>query len=140
MYDARDIAKYIIIKRNIDGKKTTNLRLQKILYFVQCYYISFLDAPCFYNDIVAWPYGGTVLDVYFKYSIWSYHAIQLPDNELPDINISDIKNINYVIDRCDQYSITELVKICIEQDVYKYTYKCGQDNIMDVKLLYYFAL
>lgn len=56
LYDALDIAKYIVDKCTIEKCPITNLQLQKILYFLQKKYL--IDyGNCLFNDeIQAWQF------------------------------------------------------------------------------------
>ena len=63
-YQARDIAEYIIYREASQGRTVSNLRLQKLLYFVQAQFIVQKDAPCFTERMEAWDYGPVVPEVY----------------------------------------------------------------------------
>ena len=45
----------------------TNLKLQKLLYFVQALCLMVFDKPAFSEKILAWEYGPVVKEVYRKY-------------------------------------------------------------------------
>ena len=66
-YHALKIAEYIIERCNEKHKSVSNLKLQKILYFVQAQFIVEFGTPCFDNIMQAWDYGPVVPDVYRKY-------------------------------------------------------------------------
>lgn len=67
-YDAVDIAEYILwYCENELEKPITNLTLQKMLYYVQGYYLKKYNEPMFDNTMEAWQYGPVVPDVYFIY-------------------------------------------------------------------------
>ena len=55
----RKIVEYILIT-----EKMTNLRLQKILYFIQAFSLISTGHPLFKEDILAWQYGPVVKEVY----------------------------------------------------------------------------
>lgn len=67
-YDALDVACYIINYCNYNDMEITNLRLQKLLYFVQAASFSERKQEFFHNDIEAWTYGPTIREVYKEYS------------------------------------------------------------------------
>ena len=64
MYSAIDIARYIIWYCKNHGYTISNLKLQKILYFVQAEFLVSAGAPCFYQDIEAWDFGPVIPEVY----------------------------------------------------------------------------
>lgn len=63
MYRAEDVAAYIINKQVDDGYPISNLKLQKILYFVQAEFLVSKDEPCFDDVIEAWDFGPVVESV-----------------------------------------------------------------------------
>ncbi|MGL5413340.1 Panacea domain-containing protein [Cetobacterium sp.] len=73
-YNVIQIVDYILTK-----KKMTNLRLQKILYFVQAFSLVSLDKPMFNEEINAWEYGPVVKEVYDKYKYWGAEEIPSPE-------------------------------------------------------------
>lgn len=66
-YCANDLAKYIIWQHKEAEKEITNLRLQKLLYYVQGYFLKNFDIPAFDEEIFRWAYGPVVVDVYYEY-------------------------------------------------------------------------
>lgn len=73
-YTAENVAKYFVylasqafVGDNKEREGITNLKLQKVLYFAQAYYLSKVGKPLFYDDIEAWEYGPVVPDVYHKF-------------------------------------------------------------------------
>jgi uncharacterized phage-associated protein len=55
MYPAEDIAQYLIHLANLEeDDPITNLKLQKLLYYVQGFHLALFDSPLFSENIVAW--------------------------------------------------------------------------------------
>ena len=71
MYSAVDVARYIIWYCKRQGYSISNLKLQKILYFVQAEFLVNTGKPCFSEEIEAWDFGPVVPEVYheFKFSV-----------------------------------------------------------------------
>lgn len=67
MYSVVDISRYIIHYCKQQGYYISNLKLQKILYFVQAEFLVELHAPCFSEEIEAWDFGPVVPEVYHEY-------------------------------------------------------------------------
>lgn len=63
-YSGIDIAKYLINKSTIENHPISNLKLQKLLYFVQREFLVTEDRPLFTQPIEAWMYGPVVDEVY----------------------------------------------------------------------------
>ena len=84
MYDVLDVASYVIKKYWLHGSPITNLKLQKILYYVQGYCLKKNNAPAFFEHIYKWPYGPVVQEVYFNYNSSRSRAIPEPSDEAVD--------------------------------------------------------
>lgn len=66
-YKAIDIAKYIIKKAQDSDNPVTNLKLQKLLYYAQGWYLANFGKALFSDPIEAWKYGPVVPSVYQLY-------------------------------------------------------------------------
>ena len=73
-YTAQNVAKYLIrlASRECvgdDGEREgiTNLKLQKMLYFAQVYFLATMNRPLFSDRIEAWEYGPVVPCIYRQY-------------------------------------------------------------------------
>lgn len=73
-YKAENVAKYLIyfasqafVGDNKEREGITNLKLQKVLYFAQVYYLAKLGKPFFRENLEAWNYGPVVPEVYRKF-------------------------------------------------------------------------
>ncbi|WP_251446086.1 Panacea domain-containing protein [Vermiculatibacterium agrestimuris] len=63
-----DVSKYIISNYWKSGKTITNLKLQKVLYYVQGYTLKRCNEIMFPEAIYKWPYGPVVAEAYFAYN------------------------------------------------------------------------
>lgn len=86
-YSASDIAKYVLHKCISDKLPISNLQLQKILYYIQRYFLQNMKRALFKEEIEAWPFGPVVRDVYYQYC--GYGALQIKDVEKPNIILTD---------------------------------------------------
>ena len=68
MYDVLDVAAYVVNEYWVNGSPITNLKLQKILYYIQGYTLRRHGSPAFSEGIYKWPYGPVVPQVYFNYN------------------------------------------------------------------------
>ena len=73
-YTAYNVAKYFIylasrepVGDNNEREGITNLKLQKVLYFAQAYYLAKLNRALFSDKIEAWKYGPVIPGVYKRY-------------------------------------------------------------------------
>ena len=63
---ALTLANYILKKAQEQGISVTNSKLQKILYYVQGYYMARFNHPLFPDEIQAWKFGPVVPNVYLS--------------------------------------------------------------------------
>ena len=74
---AQDIANYFLAKVDAGvGDSLTNLKLQKLLYYAQGFYLAIHEEPLFDEQIEAWTYGPVVPSIYHEYS--KYDTSPLP--------------------------------------------------------------
>lgn len=129
MYDALDVAQYAIGYEASQRRSVSNLRLQKLLYFIQAQFLVSNGRPCFHDDIEAWDFGPVVPRVYHEYKVFGSSSIPLPIRTgnygiLPD----DRALINRMLDKCAQYSTTTLVSMTHNQKPWRDAYRRRFDN------------
>ena len=110
-----DIAKKIIAKTDVEvGDTISNLKLQKLLYYMQGYHLAFFDTELFCEDIVAWQYGPVVQEVYYKYDEFGKGAIDIPKNNDNIISLTDEQEnlFNSVYKEYNQFSASALIPHC----------------------------
>jgi uncharacterized phage-associated protein len=101
MRSARDVAQYFLSLAHTKGgsEPITNLKLQKLLYYAQGFYIALYDRPLFSDDLEAWTYGPVVPDVYHQYKCCGSGVIPAPeqfDNMAYDQGTQNFLNAIYV--------------------------------------------
>ena len=74
-YSALDVARLVVNISNDNGYSISNLKLQKILYFIQRAFLVVFDIPCFTDDIEAWEYGPVVTSVYQEFKVYGSNCI-----------------------------------------------------------------
>ena len=112
------VARYLICKFNNDGKKITQLKLQKLLYFIEAYYMAKYEKDKLYDeDFVAWTYGPVSKKVYSEYK--SYMDLNIVEENCQNLQkISDdniLESIDKVYSLFSDLSSTQLIKITHRQ-------------------------
>ncbi len=115
MYSAKDIAELVINWYNDRNLPITNLRLQKLLYFLQGEFLKERNARLIREDFYAWQLGPVIPSVYSEYAIYS--SIQIPRIANLSINIPD--DVRSVIDRILQNMLEDLLGIWYILHIYK---------------------
>lgn len=110
-YSYETICDYILYRCNLYNIRITNLRLQKILYYVQGYFLHFLDYPAFSSQIQKWQYGPVVPEAYYDYCSFGRNAIVITtvSNNIA-IEKQEKHIINLVIDKCVKMKIGDLIE------------------------------
>lgn len=118
-YSVNDISKYVIFYSNEKNYGITNLRLQKILYFVQMYFLKVQGERCFHAHLEAWDIGPVVPKVFHKYL--RFGAGQIPDYRDPHIIFHsqvDRQVVEEVVDLLSYYLTSQLVDLSMNQSPY----------------------
>jgi uncharacterized phage-associated protein len=82
---ADQAAEFLVALSQDAGDPVTNLKLQKLLYYAQAWYLVIYGKPLFDDRIEAWPHGPVVPRVYgrFKHYRWEPIVEEIKAPELP---------------------------------------------------------
>lgn len=127
-YNACDVAEYVVFYSNSKDYSISNLKLQKLLYFIQGEFLK-NGRECFNDEMEAWDYGPVVDEAYKKYKVYSGGNIpgfiaKNPSNITDD----DKAIIASVVDNYKDYTASQLVEITHAQSPWKNAYKAGFRN------------
>lgn len=88
-YSVNDIANKIILQTDAEkGDIISNLKLQKLLYYMQGYHLAFFNEKLFEDDLEAWTYGPVVPDVYHRFKENRSYGIELDSKEYQEIQLA----------------------------------------------------
>lgn len=79
---ARDVANWFLGR--IDrpaGDSISNLKLQKLVYYAQAYYLAHHGKPLFDEELQAWTHGPVAPSVYREFKRYGYDSIPAPTGE-----------------------------------------------------------
>jgi uncharacterized phage-associated protein len=73
-------AAHYFLKRQIPeaGDLMSNLKLQKLVYYAQGFYLAIMDSPLFNEKIEAWEHGPVCVPLYHRYKEFGSDAIDIP--------------------------------------------------------------
>lgn len=140
-YDVLDISKYIIVRGYELGDFISNLKLQKLLYFVQAEFMVEKGCPCFYSKIEAWAFGPVVPDVYDKYKMFGSGSVPIVIEPKDDLDYKIIKDlileedkqiIDKVINLFLPYSAASLTDLTLNQKPWIDAYVCNHLKIGEI--------
>jgi uncharacterized phage-associated protein len=84
MPDIFDVANFFIDKAIRFNIGLTHMKLQKLVYYAQAWYLAWYSKPLFSEDFVAWQYGPVCPELYEKYSIYKSNLITIVDPNYND--------------------------------------------------------
>lgn len=144
-YTADNVAKYLVylasqelVGDNQEREGITNLKLQKILYFAQAYYLAKLGKALFSDEIKAWEYGPVVPKVYKKYKYYESNPILSPEDK-SSLSIEDKKNIQKIWSTFGGYSASRLVNIAHAHTPWKEAYESNSKIISHKTIKEYYT-
>ena len=137
-YSANEISRYIVSYEWEHKRIVNNLRVQRLLYFIQMNFLGEKQTPCFREDIEAWSCGPIVHSIYQKYTYYGMALIPPAEGRLsPRILDEDKALINEVLEMGSNYSSSNLLDlICTGPTAWRKTYQEGQRNIISLQALY----
>lgn len=119
-----NISKYVVQRYTELGKPTTNLKLQKLLYYIQGYSYKSFGWPAFDAKICNWTYGPVVPDAYFEYNQNGGREIVEGASNVIESLIEDSslrRLIDRIIDKCQDLKASELVSKTHQEDPWKHS-------------------
>ena len=136
-YDAIAVARYCIIYINDNGGTISNLKLQKVLYFIQGFFFAVKNEECFKDEMIAWDFGPVIPEVYREFKYFGSNSIptsattgQYPyikyteyDANENAISESDKELIEMIVDSLKNISLSGLTDIIRCQEPWKNAYK-----------------
>lgn len=124
MATAQEVAYYLL---NIScpecGDYMSNLKLQKLLYYVQGVHLAVHGRPLFDEEIKNWEHGPVVPSVYHEFKDNGGAAIIAPESgfDVPEFSEEEITTMNDVYDFFGQYSAWKLRDMTHEEIPWKST-------------------
>jgi len=133
MLSAIDVANFFIdaAAKDQNGDCMTNLRLQKLLYLSQAWYLARHHKPLFEDEIEAWQYGPVVPNVYHHYAGYGRNQIQSADDGY-DISAFGHEELTLLLDilaEYDRYSTLALVDHLHDHVLWQKHYKLNRGII-----------
>lgn len=115
IYKAKDIAEYLIFlasQKNQEKEREgiTNLKLQKILYFAQVYFLVKFGNPIFAEKIEAWEFGPVIPDIYREFKKYGNKPIIIKEDKSTLVE-EDKEVLKKIWDTFGGYSASRLVEI-----------------------------
>lgn len=144
-YTAENVAKYVIylasqafVGDNKEREGITNLKLQKVLYFAQAYYLSKVGKPLFSDNIEAWEYGPVIPSIYHKFKSKGSNPI-ICEEDKSSLSLEDKETLKKVWETFGGYSASRLVDIAHAHTPWKEANKSQSQIISQKSIKEYYA-
>lgn len=108
-YNAMAVANFIIDFCSRLKDPVSNLRLQKLLYFVWVEYYRRTERALFYDPICAWQLGPVVPEVYREYCSYGGRPINLRWEET-EIESQDVELLTDIVEEYRLVPVSDLVE------------------------------
>jgi uncharacterized phage-associated protein len=123
MISVNTISDYVIYKCKEQGNVSLSvLKHQKILYYIQAWYLAFEGVPAFEGKFQAWIHGPVNREIYNTYKDRKYIYSDLKTDDIQDKSFYDKINnnlrthIDTIIESYSKYTATELELMTHEED------------------------
>lgn len=117
MANVSDVAKLFLRLGEKYEDGITNLKIQKLVYYAQGFYLALYDEELFADDIEAWTHGPVVPTLYHEYKTFGQDPITPPEKFNPHICLTknEINHINEIYDVFGQFSAWRLRNMTHEE-------------------------
>lgn len=112
MYPALSVAKHIVTYCYQIGRPVSNLKLQKLLYYVWIGYFNCTKDKLFFEEMCAWQLGPVVPTVYYEFC--PYAGMPIRQSYAEECCSDDISIIDEIVDDYIDHSAGELVSMTHE--------------------------
>ena len=126
MFKVDDIASWFLNENRKqmnfeDSEYITNLKLQKLLYYAQGYYLAKTNTPLFKEEFLAWEHGPVIRKIYDKYKINGSKGIEYDEDFTADIDYQTESILHYVYNEYGKYTAWKLRDMTHEETPWKTT-------------------
>ncbi|GAN72101.1 hypothetical protein ASY01nite_13870 [Acetobacter syzygii] len=108
MADVKEVAKWFLaaVDRQ-SGEAITHLKLQKLIYYAQAWYLALENKALFPDKLEAWAHGPVCRSVYDTYRDYGWDALPAPDDDI-DLLQCEIDHLEMIMDAYGDMSAKKL--------------------------------
>ena|ERR1700728_2033597 len=119
-YTADHIANAIIhLSRKRGIQDVTNLKLQKLLYYAQAWFLVFCKRPLFDDAIEAWVHGPVVPSVFRRFKSYGWSVIDCGVPVPPPVNEQVLAHLGMVLHAYGSVQATRLERLTHQESPWK---------------------
>jgi uncharacterized phage-associated protein len=135
--DVNDIANKIILRTDSEkGDIISNLKLQKLLYYMQGYHLAFFNEKFFEDQLEAWTYGPVVPNAYHTFKEFGPKAIILDPDKYKEIELAPAQEdmFEQVMNEYGKFSAIKLMEMTHKETPWKEAFE-RQDKIISLETM-----
>lgn len=107
-----DIADFFIYLANETGSFVSNLKLQKLVYYAQAWYLAINKKSLFDEDFEAWIHGPVIPELYQQYKQFGWRPIDKEvEPKLPEDVREFLKEVADEYFACDAYELEQMTHL-----------------------------
>lgn len=121
MFSVFQISDYLIYSTKVEGRFNLSvLKHQKLLYYIQAWYLAFYGKKIFEGDFEAWVHGPVNKEIYDFYKDTKYIFSELELQDIKDNSFKELPeevklHIDTILDAYAKYSSSELERMTHEE-------------------------
>lgn len=117
-----DLKKYVntndMSMEEVESFYSTNLLVQKLLYYVQGLSLTLFDAPAFNEQILAWEVGPVVVETYQKFKKFRAKVLKIEESRQIELSLGLKLIIKKVVASYGTMGAKKLIEFIHEEDPY----------------------
>lgn len=140
-YNVNDIANKIILRTDTEkGDIISNLKLQKLLYYLQGYHLAFFNDVLFEEELEAWMYGPVVPNVYHRFKENKSFGIVLDPSQYEEVELNpEVEDMfNQVMQEYGKFSAIKLMEMTHNEEPWKDAFSRQDKKISNHELKTFF--
>lgn len=130
---ALDVSRIVISYFTKRNRPITNLKLQKILYYIQKDFLQNLGYPAFEEEIQAWRHGPVVPSIYDEYKRFVAMPIIQSSINTDDVNPEELNHISQVCNRYLNVLPWDMVQKTHSEKAWRSNYVEGENNPIPIE-------
>jgi uncharacterized phage-associated protein len=112
MTSVKDVSKTVILK---SLEPISNLKLQKLLYYVQGWSLALYDRPAFHEEIQAWIHGPVVPAAFYEYKHFRWNLIEIESQPVSSLSSDEASHIEDVLAAYGGFTARQLEQLSHEE-------------------------
>jgi uncharacterized phage-associated protein len=116
---ANDIADHILCQMHEVEDLITNLKIQKLVYYAQAWYLAIYNEPLFDDRLEAWPHGPVQPELYRRFKRYQWKPIDEQPDPCPKFVDPIKEHLKEILDVYGDLTAHHLERLTHKEDPWK---------------------